>query len=257
MIDNHIFTENWGVKPTLFWVGSFGVPTYSFFVLLGLLVGLVVYYFEAKKRNKLNENGLLVAFGSITGGILGSKILVWVLNFKSIFGEQWNWLKLLSGRTVVGGLIGGMIGAKITKKYFKINSKMGNLLAPAVAMGVAIGRWGCFFQGCCFGKPTSLPWGVNFGDGVLRHPTQIYESIFMLIMFIYLEKIKDNKNIKPGELFKRLMVAYFVFRFFIEFIRVNPVVGGGLTAFQIISLVAIIYLTREQIISFLKKYGRK
>ena len=157
----------------------------------------------------------MIAFGSIAGGILGAKILQWIIDYKFIFSHTSDLDLLLSGRTIVGGLIGGAIGAILTKKILRIKEKRGNLFAPAIAMGVAIGRLGCFFRGCCYGKETLLPWGVDFGDGVLRHPTQLYESLFMLIMFVYLEKIKNKENIKPGQLFKTLMISYFIFRFFV------------------------------------------
>lgn len=259
MIDDHFHPENWGIKPILFHIKNFEVPSYSFFVLLGLLVGIAVYFYEAKRKKSLNENGFFIAVGSLAGGILGSKILQWAIDYKYIISHFSNLEILFSGRTIIGGLIGGTIGAILTKKALGIKEKRGNLFAPAVAIGVAIGRLGCFFRGCCYGKQTILPWGVNFGDGILRHPAQIYESLFMFAMFIYLEKIKDRENIKPGQLFKILMISYFVFRFFIEFIRVEPVFFSGLTVFQIISIGAIIYLTRDNIMNLIlkvKSYGK-
>jgi phosphatidylglycerol---prolipoprotein diacylglyceryl transferase len=259
MVDNHFYPDNWGVRPILFHIGSFDMPAYSFFVLLGLLVGIIIYYLETKRQKKLGENGFWVAFGALVGGVLGSKILQWIIDYPYFSNYFSNWSFLTTGRTIIGGLIGGMIGSKIIKKKLNINERRGNLFAPAIAIGVAIGRLGCFFRGCCFGKPTNLPWGVDFGDKILRHPTQIYESIFMLIMFVYLEKIKTNKNIKPGQLFKKLMLSYFVFRFFVEFLRYNVTIFVGLTVFQIISIVAIIFLVKDDIVYliFKQKNGNK
>jgi phosphatidylglycerol---prolipoprotein diacylglyceryl transferase len=249
MLDDHFYPSNWGVRPVLFHLGKIAVPSYSFFVLLGLAVGAAIYFYEAKKQKSLGENGFLIAIGSLTGGVLGAKILELIINYKLVMANISNWEVIASGRTIVGGLIGGTIGAVLTKKILGIKEKRGNLFAPAVAMGVAIGRLGCFFRGCCYGQPTDLPWGVNFGDDIPRHPTQLYESLFMLAMFVYLEKVKNKENIKPGQLFKTLMISYFVFRFFIEFIRVEPVVFAGLTLFQIISIGVIIYLVRGNIIN--------
>lgn len=247
MIDDHYFPNNWGVKPVLITMGWVEIPAYSFFVLLGVVVGFLVYFYESKEKKNLNENGFWIAFGSLVGGIVGAKLLEWIINYKYVLDHLFDATIWFSGRSIVGGLIGGTLGAALTKKILKIKEKRGNLFAPAVAVGVAIGRLGCFFRGCCFGKETVLPWGVNFGDGVLRHPTQIYESLFMLAMFVYLEKIKNKDTIKPGQLFKRLMVAYFIFRFLIEFIRVEPIFFAGLTVFQIISIGVITYLVRNDI----------
>src|SRR5919204_429820 len=67
-----------------------------------------------------------------------------------------------------------------------IRVKTGDTFALPLALALALGRWGCFCNGCCFGKPTDLPWGVDFGDGVRCHPTQIYESLFHALMALVL-----------------------------------------------------------------------
>lgn len=247
MANLSIYSADWGIQPVLFHVGSFDVQAYPFFVCLGLIVGAAVYFYEARRKGTMNENGFMIAVGSLLGAAIGAKVFEWLINYQFIIEHLSQPELLLSGRTITGGLIGGTIGAILAKKMLGIKEKRGNLFAPAVAIGVAIGRLGCFFRGCCYGKPTDLPWGVNFGDGVLRHPTQIYESLFMFVMFIYLERIKDRPYIKPGALFKRLMISYFVFRFFIEFIRVEPILVYGLTVFQVISIAVILYLTRQDI----------
>jgi len=257
MPDDHLIPNvpHWGIKPILFQIGGFSVTSYAFFVTLGLVVGIGLYIYESRRgRKRVGENGIYIAIGALLGGAIGAKVFEFIINYNFVLANINNPSVLLSGRTITGGLIGGAIGAILTKKYFGIKEKRGNLFAPAIALGVAIGRLGCFFTGCCYGKPTGVSWwGVDFGDYILRHPTQIYEALFMLGMFIYLEKIKDRPDIKPGKLFKMLMVSYFSFRFLIEFIRVEPVVFAGLTVFQLISLVVIVYLTRENIKKFLKR----
>jgi prolipoprotein diacylglyceryl transferase len=145
------------------------------------------------------------------------------------------------------------IYARNKQKFLKLL----NVAAVGLPLGQAIGRLGNWFNQELYGLPTNLPWGVNFGDGILRHPTEIYESLFMLVMFIYLEKIKNREDIKPGQLLKILMVYYFAFRFFIEFIRVQDVVLFGLTGFQIVSLLAIIYLIRDNLKNLLLKIKTK
>jgi phosphatidylglycerol:prolipoprotein diacylglycerol transferase len=243
----------WGIKPTLFYIGSIPVASYSFFMSLGILAGLLVYFWEARRTNTLGESNINIIVGALIGAVIGAKLLDFIVDYKYFIVNFWDVNTIFYGKTIIGGFIGGAMGAKVAKKIFNIKAKRGNLFAPAIAIGVAIGRIGCFLRGCCYGKPTSLPWGVNFGDGISRHPTQIYESIFMLGMFIYLEKIKNHKDVKPGQLFKILMVSYFIFRFFIEFLRVEEIAFWGLTSFQVISLFAIIYLIRDNLIKLLLK----
>ena len=137
----------------------------------------------------------------------------------------------------------------LIKKKLNITEKKGNLFAPAIAIGVAIGRIGCFLAGCCYGIETNLPWGVDFGDGILRHPTQIYEAIFMLGIFFYL--LYKRTTVKAGVLFYLLMNLYFTFRFFEEFIRENPNYFG-LSLFQWIAIGSLIFIN----LKYLKENGR-
>lgn len=239
MIDLHQHPENWGVRPALFNLGSFEVNSYSFFVLLGLIVGLIVYYILAKKEKKLSENSFYILIAGLFGGIIGAKLPIWIINFSAIIQSFPDLTLFLSGRTITGGLIGGTLGVLFLKKKLKIKEKKGNFFAPAIALGVAIGRIGCFLRGCCYGVETKLFWGINFGDGILRHPTQIYESIFMFGLFFFL--LYKRKDAKPGILFYILMNSYFIFRFFEEFIRESPIYFG-FTLFQYISIGALIFI---------------
>lgn len=121
--------------------------------------------------------------------------------------------------------------------------RYGNQIAPAIALGMAIGRLGCFFTGCCYGIETTLPIGIDFGDGLLRYPTQLIEMMFCLILFGYLfYKQKSKKDLIPGILFKELVIYYFIFRFFIEFIRGTEKNILYLSIYQIICLIGAIFI---------------
>lgn len=244
MLDTHFHPPNWGLIPVLFKIGNFSVTSYSFFILLGLLVGIFIYYRDSKRFKKNNEKTFFIAFAALVGGIIGAKIPVWLMYSSAA---------LLSGRTIIGGLIGGFIAVKITKKILNIKGKRGNLFAPAIALGCAIGRIGCLLQGCCFGIATGLPVGVNFGDGILRHPTQAYESLFNLGMFFYLNH-KKSQNPQPGQLLQIYLVSYFIFRFFLEFIKFEPKIIWQLTIYQILAIIILAYLLREPILNYVRSY---
>ncbi|MGE5329176.1 MAG: prolipoprotein diacylglyceryl transferase [Deltaproteobacteria bacterium] len=246
MIDSHFYPSGWGVKPILFNIAGFEIPSYSAFVLLGLIVGVLVFYIDAKRQKVNNENTFFIVAAAFTFGALGAKLPIWIANYKLILVEPTNLSALLSGRTIVGGLIGGTLGVILTKRVLKIKDKRGNQFAPAAAIGIAIGRVGCFLRGCCYGIPTYASWGVNFGDGIPRHPTQLYEAVFDLGLFIYLIYLRE-KITEPGKLFRIFLNWYFVFRFFIEFIRIEKVVFFGLTGFQLVSLMVLVYLNRRLI----------
>jgi len=256
MIDEHIIPANWGVKPVLFSIGNINIPSYSFFVALAVVVGGLVYYYEAKRNKSTGENTFYILMAAFVGGVLGAKIPIWIMNYKYIIASFPDIGPLLSGRTIVGGLIGGTIGVWILKWKLNIKERKGNLFAPAAAIGIAIGRIGCFLRGCCYGTATSLPWGVNFGDGIMRHPTQLYESVFAFGMFLYIQRVK--KNAKPGKLFDMFMISYFTFRFFEEFIREESRPILGFTIFQIICAgVLLTYLIKALVENYKSKKSDK
>lgn len=254
MIDNHYHPDNWGIYPVLFRIGNIEVNAYSFFVTLGLCIGLIVYFFLAKSMKQTGEKSFFILIAGLVGGILGAKIPYWIVNYQLIISEFPNLMPLLSGRTITGGLIGGTLSVLIIKYKLKIKGKRGNLFAPAIAIGVAIGRLGCFFRGCCYGAETRLLWGIDFGDTILRHPTQLYEILFFLIFFIY--SLTKFKTAEPGRLFNLLMNGYFIFRFFEEFIRFNEKLFFGLSFFQYISLIAIIFINLKSYFEKKVHYGK-
>lgn len=196
------------------------IPAYSFFVGLGILVGLLYYMIYLKRKGGVSEGAIKIVASAIIFGTIGSKI---PLLFEGRTPEQ-----ILFGKSIVGALIGGMFGVIFIKKLFKINLKLGNVIAPSVALGMAIGRWGCYFNGCCYGK-----------RGL---PTQLYESAFHFIMFGILVYLQPRVK-TAGILFKIYLLTYFIFRFIIEFIRDNPIIWLGMSIYQIICILGIIYIT--------------
>jgi len=256
MLDSHHHPlTNWGLRPILFHAFGYDVQSYSFFVLLAVIVAGLVYFYESKRLKAYSntDNSISVAIAAIVGGTLGAKIPIWIMYWKTIVNAFPDMSFLLSGRTIVGGIVGGTLAVIFTKKKLGIKEKKGNIFAPAVAIGIAVGRIGCLLRGCCYGVETKLPTGIDFGDGIKRHPTQLYESLFMLGVFIYLQYAK-KKDPKPGALYRFTLFVYFTFRFFLEFIKYEDKMFLGLTVFQIASVLIILNLFRENIYTFIKKY---
>lgn len=136
-----------------------------------------------------------------------------------------------TNKTLTTGLVGAYLGVELAKFGLGIRARTGDSFAIPLALALAIGRWGCFCNGCCFGQATSLPWGVDFGDGILRHPTQIYESIFHLVMGIVLIMITWRGGL-PDQRLKLYLITYCAYRFLTEWIRPEPAGTGGLTFYQ-------------------------
>jgi phosphatidylglycerol:prolipoprotein diacylglycerol transferase len=120
-----------------------------------------------------------------------------------------------------------------------VRVKTGDSFALPLALALAVGRWSCFFNGCCYGRPTDLPWGVDFGDGVLRHPTQVYESLFHLTMAGVLLWLMGRGLFRTHRL-QLYLIAYGVFRFATEYLRPEPAGMLGLTYYQWAALVLVV-----------------
>jgi phosphatidylglycerol:prolipoprotein diacylglycerol transferase len=208
---------------------------YAAFMLLALGVFLLVRRIMPKPAGLAQlpwTQQLALALSAFVGGVFGAK-----LPFVISSGQSWlsegAWLA--DGKTVVTGLAGGYLAVEIAKLFLGIRIKTGDTFALPLALALAVGRWGCFCNGCCFGAPTSLPWAIDFGDGVMRHPTQIYESLFhatMACILLYLAL----KNWLPTHRLQFYLIGYGIYRFTTEFIRPEPEWWLGLTFYQYAAL---------------------
>lgn len=169
-----------------------------------------------------------IGLAAFAGGTLGAR-LPFVVSMGSAgltFGE---WLG--DGKTITTGLVGAYLGVELVKALLGLRVKTGDDFAVPIALALAVGRWGCFFNGCCYGVESSLPWAVDFGDGVRRHPTQVYESLFHVVMAGVLIAIVQRGWMRHQRL-KFFLLAYFAYRFLTEFIRPEPAGALGLTFYQ-------------------------
>jgi prolipoprotein diacylglyceryltransferase len=188
-----------------------------------------------------------VIAAAILGAAIGSKILFWAEDPAETLAH-WNDLRfLLGGKTIVGALIGGLAAVEIEKYWAGLTRRTGDLFAVPLAAGVAIGRIGCFLSGLpdrTYGTPTTLAWGVDFGDGTLRHPTQIYEAIVMAAAAILLWRLTRNPGAgarREGDVFKLFMVMYFALRLLVDFLKPEPRVLLGLGSLQWASVMMLAY----------------
>ena len=149
---------------------------------------------------------------------------------------------LMGGKTIVGGLLGGWAGIELAKKFLGIAHSTGDAFVWPLAVGTAIGRLGCFFTGLddhTYGVATALPWGVDFGDGVARHPTQLYESVFVLALAAAIFFATRTRGLPSGARFRLYFAGYFAFRFFIEFLKPRETPLAFLSAIQLASFLGV------------------
>ena len=242
--------------PEIFHIGSFPINTYGVFLAIAFLCAILVAVRLAARDGLPRERIYDLSLWMLLGGLIGSKILM-------LFTEpeyRDHPLQLLSldflrsGGVFYGGLIGAVLTGYFLMKRYKLPWwKTADACAPGIAIGNFFGRQGCFAAGCCWGKPTSLPWGVKFTElghqitgvptDVYLHPTQLYESFAMLVVFLFLLWMHRRKRFN-GQVILFYALLYSIVRFSIEFVRDDPrgdIFGlttlTGLSTSQMISLV--------------------
>ena len=142
-----------------------------------------------------------VVAAAVAGAALGAKLLYSLEDPNLTIANLHNPAYLIGGKTIVGALAGGLITVELVKGYIGLRTSTGDLYAIPLAAGIAIGRIGCFLTGLSdntYGIATKLPWGVDFGDGTLRHPTQLYEIVFLLCLIPFLYTVL-KRNVIRGE----------------------------------------------------------
>lgn len=195
------------------------------FVAAGISSRLLPSPFPLPKRERL-----FVGLVGFSGAAIAAKLPFLILDEDLLHSAG---TLLFSGKTILMGLVGGYAGVELAKWRLGITTKTGDHFVVPVAVGIGVGRLGCFFGGCCYGTATDVPWGVVFPsvDAMARHPTQIYECVFHVVMaFISYGMLRDG--ILRGQLFKIYLLSYFAYRFLTEFIRPEIQWSFGLTAYQ-------------------------
>ena len=219
--------------PQLFSYGSFALPTYGLLVASGFAIGLATALHLAR-REGLNKTaiynlGIYVALAAL----LGAKLLLIVQDmdyYRQNTSALFSFSTIQSGGIFYGGLIGGIgmalwYGRRVRLPFLKT----ADAFAPGIALGHFFGRLGCFAAGCCWGEPTTLPWGITFTNphshqtvgvplGVALHPTQLYEAAAELAIFVFLYRLYRQKRFH-GQILGWYLLLYPAARFIIEFVR--------------------------------------
>jgi phosphatidylglycerol:prolipoprotein diacylglycerol transferase len=221
---------------------SAAVTPHTIFDLLAALTAaattIVMYRWRlSDAAKKVEKAGPAYAVTLLAGAAVGSYGLGTLNLFLS--GEA------LAGRSIIGGLAGGIAAVELYKLAHGIRGSTGVVFVPGFAVSVAVGRWGCFFSGLddhTYGTPTSLPWGHDFGDGVTRHPVQIYESLtmtaFLCVALVMLRR-RDAFFLRDG--FYLMVLVYAAQRFVWEFFKPYTAVLPPFNIFHLVCASLIFY----------------
>ncbi len=237
--------------PILAEYGFLKVHTYGLMVATGFLVGIMFAANQARREGVDPQKILDLCFFILVSAILGARFLFVAIEYEYYLEHPVKALMFWQGGLVY---YGGLIAAVVTGWYYIRKHglplwQVADFIAPSLAIGQGIGRWGCFFAGCCYGAPTDLPWGITFTNpgslaplNVALHPTQIYLSLNGLLIFGILLWMRNRKSFH-GQVFWMYGVLYSIGRFIIEFYRDDErgaVLGGWLSTSQFIGILVLV-----------------
>jgi len=210
------------------------LPTYGFLLAVAFLLALAVAIRQARRAGV--EPAVITDLWiiSLVSGVLGAKVLLYLLDFRYYLAHPGAIITTLrSAGVFYGGLVAAILVCLIVVKRRGLNGWLiGDVLAPAIIFGQAVGRWGCFSAGCCYGKPTSLPWAVTFTDpkaneitgvplNVPLHPVQIYLSLADFALFFILLAVAARKKFE-GQVILLYVILYALLRGTLETFRGDP-----------------------------------
>ena len=242
--------------PVLFRIGNFPINTYGVFLALAFLCAILITVKLAERDGLPRQKIYDLSLWMLLASLIGSKILMFFTEpeYRDHPLQLLSLDFLRSGGVFYGGLLGAVLTGYLLIRRYKLPWwKTADACAPGIAIGNFFGRQGCFAAGCCWGKPTNLPWGVKFTElgheitgvpvDVPLHPTQLYESFSMLIVFFFLLWLHKRRRFN-GQVILFYALLYSIVRFAIEFVRDDPrgdILGltsmTGLSTSQIISLI--------------------
>ncbi len=229
-----------------YYINLFGLQIHPhvLFEYLAIFVGYRVYKMTRKRLEIKEKNEVGIFFSIMLGGYLGAIILASFEHYDVVMQNiGTSKLAIIQGKTIVGALLGGLISVELYKKCIGYNKSTGDDIAIPLTVGIMIGRIGCFLTGIgdsTVGRATNSVFGIDFGDGVTRHPLQLYEIAFLGVILIILISLR-KREIWNGFKFQLFMFMYLTFRFFIEFLKDSATIVWGLSAIQIACGLGLIY----------------
>jgi len=225
-------------------IGYLGTWPHTLCEFLAFFIAYRYYKFLKNKGNSVPlslSSEWRVIIGGAAGALLGSRA-VGALENPMLFLHPPSWIYYLSTKTILGGLAGGIIGVEIAKKTIGLRIKTGDYFVYPLILGMVIGRIGCFLTGVSdgtVGLPSPFILAFDQGDGIARHPTSLYEIVFLILIWIVIASINDRK-IRSGDRFRIFIIGYFIFRIMIEFLKPRHPFLYGLSMIQWVAIIGIV-----------------
>lgn len=239
-----MFIVNYGrgvkMDPIAFRIFGVDIAWYGILISLGILFGIAVATYRAKKEGLYNDVIMDLALIAVPVAIIGARAYYVIFSWDFYSKNPKEILNIRQGGLAIhGAIIAGVLAGYLFCRYKKIGFwTLADICAPSIILGQAIGRWGNFVNQEAHGGPTNLPWGIEI-NGVKVHPTFLYESLWNFGVFIFLLYYSKKKKYE-GQIFILYLILYSIARYFIEGLRTDSLMFGPFRVAQLISIVSII-----------------
>lgn len=232
-------------------LGPAHIPAHLVFEILAYSLGFRVYQWARKRVQDpiSTENRWWIFLGAVAGAFFGAHILG-VLERPLPQTDHFAYY-FMANKTVLGGFLGGLIGVEWTKKIIRVTYSSGDLMAYPILIALMIGRIGCHLAGLTdgtHGLPSTLPWAIDFGDGIPRHPVNLYEIVFLGLLGLFIFVLENggltrsgNPRLANGGRFKLFMICYLCWRFMVEWLKPVWYFSFGLTSIQMAAGAGLVY----------------
>ncbi len=240
--------------PLEFQIGRIHLPAHLLFEMLAYTLGYQLYLrLRNTSQDRISdEHRNWIFLGAAAGAFLGSHVLGILERPAELSHLNLNWF--FANKTVLGGFLGGLIGVEMTKKWIGVTYSSGDLMTYPILLALAVGRIGCHLAGLSDGTqglPGALPWAVDFGDGVPRHPMNLYEIAWLAALASLIFALEKHRPLPDGLRFKIFMIGYLLWRFCSEWLKPAYFFPFGLSTIQLAALAGLCYY-RHTILSIFR-----
>lgn len=237
-------------------LGHRHLPAHLLFEMLAYTLGYQLYLrLRARSQDRISdEHRNWIFLGAAAGAFLGSHVLGILERPDEL--PQLNVQFFFANKTVLGGFLGGLIGVESTKKLLGVMASSGDLMTYPILLALIVGRVGCHFAGLSDGTqglPSALPWAIDFGDGVPRHPMNLYEIAYLAALAGLIFGLERNRPLPDGLRFKIFMIGYLLWRFFSEWLKPAYFFPFGLSSIQLAALAGLFYY-RKTIFAWILRF---
>jgi phosphatidylglycerol:prolipoprotein diacylglycerol transferase len=232
--------------PVTIELGSYAISAHLVFETLAFVIGFRYFLFLRRRQpDPINDsNRIWILIGATAGAFIFSRLIGALEDPQQFISPDTGILYYYRQKTIVGGLLGGLLMVELTKKIIGVTTSSGDLFTYPLILAMIIGRIGCFTAGIheqTYGLESTLPWAMNLGDEVLRHPVALYEILFLLLLWTGLYQAERFMTFENGVRFKLFLIAYLFFRFSVDFIKPGYKLPPGLSIIQITCVFGLLY----------------